>query len=428
MELKLLQSQPSLFIHNESVRAFSQSEFLLFSKESLVQHQSSSLACIPHPTMASPLRNEFFRETSSIDCTDMITTLPRDDAPDGWLLSSPSTIIISKTSLSKGLPLEPVTYSPALGDLKKAVKLAASYQSSSKPLRHRPSTSSNSPGPGMMDDPVGSDSDTSIEDDHNYHASAAELWDTFWSPTKHCFHSPSCQVDAATKLPLCVPGLSSYNRNCASSNLCGLNRSDIQADLHRSNAIRLTRRSHQALPPATYSVFPPRPLAQLHAPRFTHVPHKSWPLRVELKVDRPLRRRAHTTPGAPANSTVLAPSSLSTCTTLDYQTGSSGTCTPLYMCLPPQSPEIAPPLMELMEKSVFDYGDGGDDDDNEDEEKSGIGAFMSKLHSRQWSSTGRAVSLGKASTKRPKRQSLKKCMSEANEAMKGVFGIKKSAV
>jgi hypothetical protein len=98
------------------------------------------------------------------------------------------------------------------------------------------------------------------------------------------------------------------------------------------------------------------------------------------------------------------------------------------MCLPPQSPEIAPPLMELMEKSVFDYGDGGDDDDNEDEEKSGIGAFMSKLHSRQWSSTGRAVSLGKASTKRPKRQSLKKCMSEANEAMKGVFGIKKSAV
>jgi len=352
--------------------------------------------------------------------------LLRDDAPDGWLLSSPSTIIVSKTRLSKPLPLGPVTYSPVLVDLKKAVKLPAAYQSSSTPLRHRPSTSSNSSGPGMMDDPVGLDSDTSIEDDHNYHASAVELWDTFWSPTKHCFHSPSCQVDAATKLPLCVPGLSSYNRNCASSNLCGLNRSDIQADLHRSNAIRPARRSHQA---ATYSLFPPRTLAQPCPPKFTHVPHKSWPPRAELKVNRPLRRRAHTTPGAPDNSTVLAPSSLSTCsTTVDYQTGSSGTCTPLYMCSPPQSPEVAPPLMELIEKSVFDYGDGDGDDDNEDEEKSVIGAFMSKLHSRQWSPTGPAVSLGKASTKWPKRQSLKMCMSEANETLKNVFGIKKSAV
>ena len=91
---------------------------------------------------------------------------------------------------------------------------------------------------------------------------------------------------------------------------------------------------------------------------------------------------------------------------------------------PPLSPQLAPPLMELMQKSVFD---DDDDEDDEDEEKSGIGAFVSKLHSRKASSNAGTSSLGKASTKRPKRQSLKRCMSEANEVLKGVFGIKKAA-
>ena len=391
----------------------------------------SVLTYIPQPTI-NPLLEQSPSRTSPelLNCAGMITTRR---ALEGWLLSSPTSMMISKMNVSKDMHPEPKTHSDTSADPKQVEKVALTCPRSSRQRQYRLSTSSNSPDPGMMDDYYGSsDSETSTEDEHNYHASTAELWDSFWSPSDDCFHSSKFLLDAQPEIPLCVQSLSSDNRNYASSNLSGLNKPAIQGDLHRSGAVRVSCPIRPNLPSATYSPFPPSPLAQhlpdralqvrpAGTPKIAHAPHSSWPLRIDSQPSRPQRRRAHTTPSAPTHAKVIVPSNLSTCTTLDWQTSSSGEGTPLYMCSPTTSPLHAPPLMELLEKSVFD-------DDDEDDEKSGIGALVSKLHTRKTSSGGGTGSLGRASAKRPKRQSLKRCMSEANEALKGVFGIKKADV
>ncbi|KAL2689630.1 hypothetical protein Neosp_003688 [[Neocosmospora] mangrovei] len=46
----------------------------------------------------------------------------------------------------------------------------------------RASLGSDASAPGLIDDPT--DSEVSLDDDYQYHAHAAELWDSFWLPSK----------------------------------------------------------------------------------------------------------------------------------------------------------------------------------------------------------------------------------------------------
>jgi hypothetical protein len=166
-----------------------------------------------------------------------------------------------------------------------------------------------------------------------------------------------------------------------------------------------------ALPQTTYSPFPTTPLtnfehssqpAYLHPTEPTHAQHKSWPVRVESKMNQaPLRPRADT---SPSQLKVKHPSNLSTCTTLDNESSSttSSSSTNLYMRSAPVSPQFAPPLMDMM-KSAWDYDDDDDEDDPGKPQR--FVEWVEKLHIRSRSTKKRSLS----------------------KALKGVFGKKKGA-
>jgi hypothetical protein len=165
-----------------------------------------------------------------------------------------------------------------------------------------------------------------------------------------------------------------------------------------------------SLPRTTYSPFPTTPLtnvdhnsqpAYLHPTEPTHTQHKSWPVRVESKMNQaPLRSRAHTTP---SQFKVKHPSNLSTCTTLDNKSSTltSSSSTHLYMLSAPVSPQFGPPLMDMM-KSAWDYDD--DDEDSQGKSQRFV-EWVEKLHIRK-----------------PRRKG-----GSLSKALKGVFGKKKGA-
>jgi len=151
---------------------------------------------------------------------------------------------------------------------------------------------------------------------------------------------------------------------------------------------------------------PPPPIPQAHV---------SWPGETEKSANRPSRQRANTTPTRP-------PSNLSTCTTLGSRSPSSES-SPQYTMFP-TTPPFAPnfavlPSMDIdNEISYFEF----DDDDESPRAK------LSKVFRRRGSSTTAGTTTPERDQKgsltdRPKRK-FKKRMSDANQTIKGVFGIK----
>jgi len=322
--------------------------------------------------------------------TAMLSCSP-EDASRGWLIST-STVVVSKMTLDKSPLLDLSPFSDiTFGTSKKRDQVTA-CQNSSKQLQSRLSISSNMSVPGLVEDNLGcSDSDTSFED-YDYHSTANELWDSFWT------------ADSNPSLLTNTPRLQTFT---------------FPGDLHRSGAVHHSTRTGQH-----YSPFPVTSPPRLPKSPSGHIPHKSWPLRVESMDHAPLprpavRHRAYTTP-SPFKTHV--PSNLSTCTTAAQTPSESITpsdsipCTPptkLLMSSSPQHQHSPLPLMELMhmEKSVFE--------DYDDQEKSGLSVLAERLHLRRGSADAGMESPERA----PKRQ-RKSLKRSASDAIKGVFGMK----
>ncbi|KAH6677706.1 hypothetical protein B0J14DRAFT_560487 [Halenospora varia] len=279
--------------------------------------------------------------------------------------------------------------------------------------------------------------------------------------------------------------LSPYNRNFASTNLFSLHISPESSNVtpqsganHQdSEAIRTPRQTPQhlsiPLPTSTYSPFPPcnttttspppnrplpnplqsyqhpaselRPKPQEHA---THISSQDgWPPRVESRLSRRVqqqptqhqaqvqqaqtRARAYTTPSRPP----LLPPHIrhSSKQPRSPQTITSNS-SHLYMRSAPNSPnnpQNAPnsatktylELMDLMsqEKSFFET------DDADDEEKSGfMNLLEGKFHIRSHSGSEKEMSGGLGVGDGEKKRSLRVKAKSAGEAIKGVFGIRRS--
>ncbi|KAJ3540368.1 hypothetical protein NM208_g5094 [Fusarium decemcellulare] len=105
----------------------------------------------------------------------------------------------------------------------------------------RASLGSEGSAPGLIDDRT--DSEASLDDDYQYHAHAAELWDSFWLPTK----TKDLELRPRKQYPALIPSPQHRRR---------------QAEERRIPAWPLpdTPRPRNRKPAATYSPFP-KPLA-----------------------------------------------------------------------------------------------------------------------------------------------------------------------
>lgn len=325
-------------------------------------------------TMRGPAPQPEFFATESIDSgNDKIAGLPPADASEGWLLSSSSTTVISKTYLGKQrtMAISPIRR-PLLP--KKSERLALkACRSTSKDLQEKLSLSpSEMNNPGLIDDPFcssASDSDSSNEEFNEYTSSSTELWDLYFSEEEKSSYqrSPLYQVDAPKSSQLCLQAdtISPANNNLISP-------------LRRSDAQRTPRRATQG----TYSAFP-----SLSTPRTSttsHPKYASWPARKESRLkpkgQTRTRPRAETAPSIPssANSSHL-------------------TLSPPHSA--PASPSSIQPFMPLLEKSVWEH---------DDDEKS---SWRKALHIRASSSGGTASEEKKSWTRKT-----------ARNVVKGLFG------
>ncbi|RSM02907.1 hypothetical protein CDV31_010713 [Fusarium ambrosium] len=108
----------------------------------------------------------------------------------------------------------------------------------------RASLGSNASAPGLIDDPT--DSEVSLDDDYQYHAHGAELWDSFWLPSK----TDNLELHPRKQYPALIPSPQQRRR---------------QAEEGRVPAWPLPvpdiPRPRNRKPAATYSPFPkPLPL------------------------------------------------------------------------------------------------------------------------------------------------------------------------
>ena len=360
-------------------------------------------------------------EDPAIDEVDILL-LPREDAVDGWLLST-STSVFSKMDLSsKPLPPPPPHFNKTSLNSTTSDRAAQCIQSFNCP-QYRTSTSSDSSDPEMVEDPPSwSGSESTMED---CHLTDSECWDSyFWSQDKEKMRSPFYQTDV-TIAPSCGPEskLSPDNRNYASANLSGLTVNEYPNDLRRSDATRAPRRIPKSLPSNTYSAFP----SVCPAKSRYDVKAKSWPARSDSHSQsqcpkRPLlRSRAHTTP---TNYIPLPPSNLSTCSTLEDPASpcdsSTSSASGLYMRSAPVSPKLTPPLMELMEKSCFD-----DDSDDGSDDEGRLAALATRLHIRNTSANSSAP-CGKKE-KQIRSQKSRRNLKIAGNKVKGILRMKKSS-
>ena len=145
----------------------------------------------------------------------------------------------------------------------------------------------------------------------------------------------------------------------------------------------------------------------------------SWPGEPEKPAARASRPRANTTPSQSTNN-VRTPSNLSTCTTLNSH-DQSNEGSPLYMKGPCITSLLAhtlsaPPPLDLdSETSYFE--------DDDDEEESPRAKFVKVFRRRGSSNTDSTLEKDSLSG-RPKRR-FRKRVSDANQTLKCVFGIKK---
>ena len=259
--------------------------------------------------------------------------------------------------------------------------------------------------PSMMTDSFSSTSDAGLEDDCSDYT-PYDGWDSYWSSASR---PPSCYLDIAIQ-PLPRSQQLYENRNLAASDLSKLNitspttnvyMSDIN---HSSPNLSAPRKRSQTLIP-----LPTQPLQA----------HISCSVEQGKPVARPSRPRANTTPsqhnhkGQPAFP-------LSPCPDLNSYNISTQS-SPIYMRYPPSTPIFAPSLSALppleleSETSYF-----------EDDEEEGPRIKLAKVFRRRGSSNVTVEeSLEKDSfSGRPKRK-FRKRVSDANQVLKGVFGIKK---
>jgi hypothetical protein len=345
--------------------------------------------------MGPQLENGFFGERSSIDKGDMITVPPYDeDDFNAWLISSPSTMIVSKRDLSKSLP-QYTTYHDSVS-IKRTRPIGVSSQTLASQDQRQTPISSDSSAPIMIEDLFGgSDSDIFYEDLHDYHASGAALWDSWQEEDSksRSFHTDGSNESSQLRYSnfSSCPSQSGYSPRLSST-----------GDLHRSSAVRAPHGAarHRITPTKhhTYSPFPP---PSRLPPRDTR---ETWPPRKDSKGNR---RRANTTPSQPV---YRPPSNFSMCSTLETrsQRASSSASTAVYMPTTPSSPQFFQDatISPSMEKSGW-Y-------DDEDEE--------SKWWKLRLRTRGNSSIDGGGPPRKKKKLSLGKTfLNNAKEALMEVF-------
>ncbi|KAJ4254327.1 hypothetical protein NW762_009919 [Fusarium torreyae] len=123
-----------------------------------------------------------------------------------------------------------------------------SYYARSRFSDDRASLGSEGSSPSLIDDRT--DSEVSLDDDYQYHAHAAELWDSFWLPSK----TTNLELQSRKQYPALIPSPQQQKK---------------QAEEYRINAWPLSEnsRGRSRKPVATYSPFPkPLPLPPRTAP------------------------------------------------------------------------------------------------------------------------------------------------------------------
>jgi len=313
---------------------------------------------------ASPLQIEFLGEIYTFDINHMnpVAITPKYD----FDFDIPST-----TKMDLGKPLPPVPFQSHPSSTREVLQ-DVTRRMASNHLERRPSELSCS---SMITDSFSSTtSDTYLEDRFSYEHRNCESSDLL------VFNSP----------PKLNGIIYQSDSNWSSPNLSGPRKNRSQTIL--------------AFPPPPPP--PPPPIPQQHV---------SWPGHTTKPAARPNRPRANTTPTRP-------PSNLSTCTTLNFRS-SSNESSPVYMKFP-GTPSFAPsstvlPSQEIEnETSYFDF----DDDDESPRAK------LAKVFRRHGSSPSTGTStperdLKGSLTDRPKRK-FRKRISDANQSIKEVFGIK----
>ena len=383
----------------------------------------------------------------------MITMLPLEQSPRGWLLSSPTTSIFSTMQLSDYPLAEKSPYCNNRWTPKHAPRLATICHVSSKQHQAKLSLSDCS-DPGLFEDPLGLwDSDSSMGDDRDYQsdyqASGSDIWDSYWTPANDFSlpRRPFYRVDSTTTPPIHIQdqSLSPTIRKIVSYDSSSHQNPEHQNNLRRPGAFRSPRHvphAHLPLSKPIYSPFPatPQPSQISVRPTRPHTPHSSWPQHNQPPPGLPLRARANTTPTAShAKSKVGRPSNLSTYTpiTSEPQLSSQSrelchpSSTPSFTSRQtthsaPTSPAYPRAATPLIPQSVFE-----DSDSDDEEETSKFHSLRKRLHIRGHSDGSHASNRSSTDTDmdtkkdplvRRRGRLLRKSTSEC---LREMFGIKK---
>lgn len=308
----------------------------------------------------------------SIDNTDMTTQHSRDDASNGWLLSSTSTTVISRRQLPT---IETDTV------LKKRMATPAHLAGDQKRL----SAGSGNSTPGMTEGSSGSESDVSVEDEHNLLAEHL-LWNSYFENGKTYGFNTYSGPPSRSCTPRTDRSKTTPTRQRSPLSRSARLHASPQAIFKRSPlASPFLRPEYAAL--KTYSPFPPTSRSASttpsRCPSPLHAPSKSWPLRIESRQAHPsshiqtqtqarppMRPRAQTSP-SPSDIQRLraqAPASLKLCTT------SRVVLTPPTGTLQMQSRFAPQEFMDGM-GSYLDI----DDEDEEGDEKGVLGGLVGRL-------------------------------------------------
>ncbi|KAG9240725.1 hypothetical protein BJ878DRAFT_545950 [Calycina marina] len=237
-------------------------------------------------------------------------------------------------------------------------------------------------------------------------------WDSYFGPTtSNNPRPPSFCLHLATRPQ--IHGQTSYEKcNIAFCDLSKLSidspseASLVQKNSHDSSPSHPRPRTHRSQTQVSSPTAPPS------APQY----HISWQSEPEKRVFRPGRPRANTTPSRPPAT------SKSTCITPNFHQSSDpsplhikNTHTPSFA---PMLPAL-PPLYLANEKSYFDF------DDDEESPRAKLARVL-RIHGRA-NTAGVATPDrdGKGSVSDSPKRKFRKRMSNANQTIKGVLGIKK---
>lgn len=313
---------------------------------------------------ASPMVFEFLGDVFTIDINGMtpMAVAPKDDFDFN---------ISSMTDMNLGKPLPAVPVRKPLAS-KRAPLQDVTYRMHTNQLERRPSELS---FPSMRTDSFSSRRTT--PDSHHQHR--------YYDENRNYGPSTFTKLDSPPKYKGYIYR---SDANLSSPNLSVPRKKRSQTLL--------------AFPPP-----PPPPVPQ---------PHVSWQGEPGKPMTRGGRARSNTTPTRP-------PSNLSTCTTLDSGS-SSNASSPLYMkfpTTPPFAPNYStPPTVDIEnEISCFDF-----DDDEESPRAKLAKVFRRRAGSNAAGDSTPERDLKGSLTDRPKRK-FRKRMSDANQSIKEVFGIKK---